>query len=298
VSRFDNYGIGARRALAHAREIALRLQHKTISTEHLLCGLLDSNDPLVNSTIANLGVNVTRIRQALEFVIGKGARPVLIEPTLSPSARQVLDLAEREAQNTQAPEVGTEHLLLGLLAEGEGIAAGVLESFGISAERVRAQLHTFHKSSEQNSSFAAEHATRYSMTPTLNMVSRDLTEAALREQLDPVIGREEEITRCMHVLARRTKNNPVLIGSAGVGKTAIAEGLAQRIVNGQVPEILSDKRVVSLDVGLLTIGTKYRGDFEERLKLVVDEMGLTYPTLRAEGLPEKYHVRGFPTLKT
>ncbi len=272
MSRFDAYSLGARRALAHAREIALRLQHKTICTEHLLCGLLDSNDPLVNGIISNLGVNVTRIRQALEFVIGKGSRPVLVEPTLSPSARQVLDLSEQEAQKMNAPEVSTEHLLLGLLAEGEGIAAGVLESFGISGERVRAQLRMYQRPSENNPTFAAEHAARYGMTPTLNMVSRDLTDAALREQLDPVIGREEEITRCMHVLSRRIKNNPVLIGSAGVGKTAIAEGLAQRIVNGQVPEILRDKRVVSLDVGLLTIGTKYRGDFEERLKLVVDEI--------------------------
>ncbi|HEV8194060.1 MAG TPA: ATP-dependent Clp protease ATP-binding subunit [Ktedonobacterales bacterium] len=272
MSRFDQYSLGARRALAHGREIALRLQHKSICTEHLLCGLLDSNDPLVNGTITNLGVNVTRIRQALEFVIGKGSRPSLVEPTLSASARQVLDLAEQEAQRVEAPEVGTEHLLLGLLAEGEGIAAGVLESFGISTERVRAQLRTYQHPSDTNSSFAAAHAARYGMTPTLNMVSRDLTDAAIREQLDPVIGREEEITRCMHVLSRRIKNNPVLIGSAGVGKTAIAEGLAQRIVNGHVPETLRDKRVVSLDVGLLTIGTKYRGDFEERLKLVVDEI--------------------------
>jgi ATP-dependent Clp protease ATP-binding subunit ClpC len=272
MSRFDLYSLGARRALAHAREIALRLQHKTICTEHMLCGLLDANDPLVNSMITNLGVSSTRIRQALEFVIGKGSRPSLVEPTLSPSARQVLDLAEQEAQRVEAPEVGTEHLLLGLLAESEGIAAGVLESFGISAERVRAQLRMLQRSSDNNSSFAAAHAARYGMTPTLNMVSRDLTDAALREQLDPVIGREDEIIRCMHVLSRRIKNNPVLIGSAGVGKTAIAEGLAQRIVNGQVPETLRDKRVVSLDVGLLTIGTKYRGDFEERLKLVVDEI--------------------------
>jgi ATP-dependent Clp protease ATP-binding subunit ClpC len=273
VSRFDQYNIGARRALAHAREITLRLQHKTICTEHLLCGLLDSDDTLVNAVIASLGVNVTRVRQALEFVIGKGSRPAPFdEPTLSPSARQVLDLAEQEAQSMESPEVGTEHLLLGLLAEGEGIAAGVLESFGITAERVRAQLRMHQRPSGTNPAFAAEHAARYGMTPTLNMVSRDLTDAALREQLDPVIGREEEITRCMQVLSRRIKNNPVLIGSAGVGKTAIAEGLAQRIVNGQVPDILRDKRVVSLDVGLLTIGTKYRGDFEERLKLVVEEI--------------------------
>ncbi len=272
MSRFDRYNLNARRSLAHAREIAVRLQHKTICTEHLLSGLLDSNDPVTAGIITALGVNVTRVRQALEFVIGKGSRPAMVEPTLSAAARQVLDLAEQEATQENAMEVGTEHILIGLLREGEGIAAGVLESFGVTLERVRAHMQSQKRSAGLNSSFALEHAARYNMTPTLNMVSQDLTEAALAERLDPVVGREDEITRAMQILSRRIKNNPVLIGSAGVGKTAIAEGLAQRIAAGQVPEVLRDKRVVSLDVSLLTIGTKYRGDFEERLKQVVDEI--------------------------
>ncbi|HEX6123522.1 MAG TPA: ATP-dependent Clp protease ATP-binding subunit, partial [Ktedonobacterales bacterium] len=272
MSRFDHYNLGARRSLAHAREIALRLQHKTICTEHLLAGLLDANDETVTGLITTLGVNVSRVRQALEFVIGKGARPTITEPRLSPSAQLVLDLAEQEAEMEEAPEVGTEHLLLGLLREAEGIAAGVLESFGITEERVRAQVSAQKHPTGSNPIFAAEHAARYAMTPTLNMVSHDLTAAALADKLDPIIGREDEINRMMQVLVRRIKNNPVLIGSAGVGKTALAEGLAQRIVSGIVPETLRNKRLVSLDIGLLTIGTKYRGDFEERLKLVVEEI--------------------------
>jgi ATP-dependent Clp protease ATP-binding subunit ClpC len=258
--------------LAHAREIALRLQHKTICTEHLLAGLLDAGDETITALIATLGVNVTRVRQALEFVIGKGARPAQVEPRLSPPAQLVLDLAEQEAQLDESPEVGSEHLLLGLLREGEGIAAGVLESFNISEEHVRAQLNLRRHSSSTSLTFAAEHAARFAMTPTLNMVSHDLTAAALADKLDPIVGREDEINRMMQILVRRIKNNPVLIGSAGVGKTALAEGLAQRIMSGQVPDSLRHRRLVSLDIGLLTIGTKYRGDFEERLKLVVDEI--------------------------
>jgi ATP-dependent Clp protease ATP-binding subunit ClpC len=272
MSRFDRYTLDARRSLAQAREIALRLQHKTICTEHILSGLLEANDATVTGVIGGLGVNLQRLRQALEFVIGRGTRPPLVEPTLSPQARKVLDLAEEEADAENAPEVGSDHLLLGLLREGQGIAAGVLESFGITLDRVRTQLTSHTRPGASQSTFAAEHALRYSMTPTLNMVSHDLTEAALNDQLDPIVGREDEITRMMQVLVRRIKNNPVLIGDAGVGKTAIAEGLAQRIISGQVPETLRNKRLVSLDVGLLTIGTKYRGDFEERLKMLVDEV--------------------------
>ncbi|MEO7003098.1 MAG: Clp protease N-terminal domain-containing protein, partial [Ktedonobacterales bacterium] len=225
MSRFDSYNSDARRALALAREIALRLQHKTICTEHILSGLLDANDPAVVTMMNSLGVSVTRVRQALEFVIGRGSRPQQIEPTLSVSARQALDLAEQEALAEQSIEVGTDHLLLGLLREGEGIAAGVLESFGVTYERAQAQFHAQHQAPTGMGSFAAEHIARYNQTPTLNMVSRDLTSAALADQLDPVIGRENEITQAMQVLSRRRKNNPVLIGPAGVGKTAIAEGL-------------------------------------------------------------------------
>jgi ATP-dependent Clp protease ATP-binding subunit ClpC len=272
MSRFDQYSNEARRALAQAREDALRLNHKTICTEHVLLGLLEINDPLVEGVITNLGASSARVRQALEFVIGRSTRPLLSEPTLSGPTRSVLDLAEQEAEASHAPEVGTDHLLLGLLRESGGIAAGVLESFGITLDSARAQIEQLRRQGRQMTAFAAEHMARYNMTPTLNQVSHDLTAAALAGQLDPVIGREVEIERAMQILSRRSKNNPVLIGEAGVGKTAIAEGLAQRIASGQVPDLLKDKRVVSLDVGLLTIGTKYRGDFEERLKKVVHEI--------------------------
>jgi ATP-dependent Clp protease ATP-binding subunit ClpC len=272
MSRFDQYSNEARRALAQAREDALRLNHKTICTEHLLLGLLEINDPLIEGVISTLNANSGRLRQALEFVIGRSNRPLLSEPTLSAPARTVLDMAEEEAQEAHVPEVGPDHLLLGLLREGSGIAAGVLESFGITLELTRQHLGQLRRQGRQMTAFAAEHMTRYNMTPTLNQVSHDLTAAALAGQLDPVIGRENEIERTMQILARRSKNNPVLIGEAGVGKTAIAEGLAQKITAGQVPDLLKDKRVVSLDVGLLTIGTKYRGDFEERLKKVVNEI--------------------------
>jgi ATP-dependent Clp protease ATP-binding subunit ClpC len=272
VSRFDRYNTDARRSLAQAREIALRLNHKTICTEHLLYGLLDANDPTVAAILSGLGVNTARLRQALDFVIGKSSRPLLVEPTLSAAARHALDMAEQAAKVDESAEVGTDHLLIGLLREGEGIAAGVLESFGVTLDRVQAHMQAMKHRGRGGAVFSSEHQARYNMTPTLNMVSRDLTSAALADQLDPVVGRDEEIERTMQVLSRRTKNNPVLIGDAGVGKTAIAEGLAQRIVNGQVPDALRDRRIVGLDVGLLTVGTKYRGDFEERLKKVLDEI--------------------------
>ncbi len=272
MSRFDHYSNEARKALAQAREDALRLNHKTICTEHLLLGLLEINDPMIESIISQFGTTSARVRQALEFVIGRSTRPLLSEPTLSGPARTVLDLAEQEAEASHAPEVGAEHLLLGLLREGGGIAAGVLESFGVALDAARSQIEQLRRQGRQMTAFAAEHMARYNMTPTLNQVSHDLTAAALAGQLDPVIGREVEIERTMQILARRSKNNPVLIGDAGVGKTAIVEGLAQRIASGQVPDLLKEKRVVSLDVGLLTIGTKYRGDFEERLKKVVNEI--------------------------
>ncbi len=272
MSRFDRYNNDAKRSLAQAREIALRLNHKTICTEHLLYGLLEANDPTVGAILAGLGANATRLRQALDFVIGKSNKPLLVEPTLSGPAKRALDLAEQEAQTTGAGEVGSEHVLIGLLREGEGIAAGVLESFGVTLEAAQTQSQVAKRRGRGALGFSAEHQARYNLTPTLNSVSRDLTSAALADQLDPVVGREEEIERTMQVLSRRSKNNPVLVGDAGVGKTAIAEGLAQRIVAGTVPDALKEKRIVSLDVGLLTVGTKYRGDFEERLKKVLDEI--------------------------
>ncbi|MGO8948620.1 MAG: ATP-dependent Clp protease ATP-binding subunit [Ktedonobacterales bacterium] len=274
MRHFNQYSSDARRSLSQAREVALRLNHKTICTEHLLCGLLETNDPGVNALLSALGVNVVRLHQALEFVIGKGNRSLQSEPALSVAARRALDMAEQEARRQGAMEVGTDHLLVGMLCDGEGIAAGVLESFGVTLELVLAQIQSLQRIGKDNSTFGIEHQARYVMTPTLNMVSRDLTGAALAGQLDPVVGRDEEIERAMQILSRRGKNNPVLVGDAGVGKTAIAEGLAQCMVDGKVPDALKSKRIVSLDVGLLTVGTKYRGDFEERLKRILDEIVL------------------------
>jgi ATP-dependent Clp protease ATP-binding subunit ClpC len=272
VSRFEHYNEDARKSLAQAREIALRLNHKTICTEHLLYGLLETRDPTVAAIIAGVGANTAELQQSLDFVIGKSGKPLLVEPTLTGHAKRVLDLAEQEARNTNAETVGPEHILIGLLREGEGIAAGVLESYSITLAAVQAHARLVAGHGKGTLNFRAEHQARYNLTPTLNSVSRDLTTAALADQLDPVVGRDEEIERTMQVLSRRTKNNPVLVGDAGVGKTAIAEGLAQRIVTGSVPDTLKEKRIVSLDVGLLTVGTKYRGDFEERLKKVLDEI--------------------------
>lgn len=271
MSRFEQYSIDARRALGQARDIALRLQHRAIGGEHILCGIVESEDVLVTELLTNLGVNVVRLRQALEFIMGRGMRGATPEPTLRPEAKQALADAEAEAAANDAREVTTLHLLLGLMRNTQGIASGVLESFGVTLERAQAQAKLL-QSAGDSGSFAAAHAARVRMTPTLNMVSRDLTSAAIAGELDPMIGRESELTQTMQTLTRRRKNNPVLVGAAGVGKTSIAEGLAQRIAAGAAPEALQDKRIVSLDVGLLTIGTKYRGDFEERLKAVVDEL--------------------------
>jgi ATP-dependent Clp protease ATP-binding subunit ClpC len=271
VSRFDQYSVDARRSLGQARDIALRLQHRAIGGEHILCGIVEACDPGVMELLNNLGVSAARLQQALEYIMGRGIHGSIPEPTLRPEAKQALADAEAEANADGAVEVTSVHLLLGLLHNSEGIASVALESFGVTYERAKAQSKLIHASGDRGS-FALAHAARYRLTPTLNLVSRDLTSAALAGELDPMIGRESELTQVMQTLTRRRKNNPVLVGAAGVGKTSIAEGLAQRIVAGEAPEMLRNKRIVSLDVGLLTIGTKYRGDFEERLKAVVDEL--------------------------
>ncbi|HET9109479.1 MAG TPA: ATP-dependent Clp protease ATP-binding subunit [Ktedonobacterales bacterium] len=271
MSRFDQYSLDARQSLGQAREIALRLQHRAIGGEHILCGIVEACDPIVMELMNSMGVPVTRLRQALEFIMGRGMRGTVPEPTLRPEAKQALADAEAEASSEDAAQVTSVHLLLGLLRNPQGYAADVLQSFGVTYERAKAQARQLRNLSD-SVSFPIAHAARYRLTPTLNMVSRDLTSAAIAGELDPMIGRDTELTQTMQTLTRRRKNNPVLVGAAGVGKTSIAEGLAERIASGDVPETLRNKRIVSLDVGLLTIGTKYRGDFEERLKAVVDEL--------------------------
>jgi ATP-dependent Clp protease ATP-binding subunit ClpC len=270
ADRFDKFTERARRVLTLAQEEAHRFNHNYIGTEHILLGLVREGDGVAAKVLANLGVELNKVRSAVEFIIGRGDRTVLGEIGLTPRAKKVIELAVDEARRLNHSYIGTEHLLLGLVREGEGIAAGVLESLGVNLERVRAETtKILSQSAPQAASTGARQATR---TPTVDQLGIDLTQAARNNQLDPVIGRSNELERVVQILSRRTKNNPVLIGEPGVGKTAIAELLAQRIVSGDVPETLQGKRLLTLDIGSLVAGTKYRGEFEERLKKVIEEI--------------------------
>ena len=270
ADRFDKFTERARRVLTLAQEEAHRFNHNYIGTEHILLGLVREGDGVAAKVLGNLGVELNKVRSAVEFIIGRGDRTVLGEIGLTPRAKKVIELAVDEARRLTHSYIGTEHLLLGPVREGEGIAAGVLESLGVNLERVRAETtRILSQSSPQAATAGARQATR---TPTVDQLGIDLTQAARNSQLDPVIGRSNELERVVQILSRRTKNNPVLIGEPGVGKTAIAELLAQRIVGGDVPETLQGKRLLTLDIGSLVAGTKYRGEFEERLKKVIEEI--------------------------
>src|SRR5579884_2499205 len=269
---YYKYSKEAREVISLAREEALRLRHRLIGTEHLLLSMLRLNHPLIESLFVSLNTSPAGILQALDFVIGRGRRALVSEPVLSTAARATLARAEEAALAAQADLVGIEHVLLGMLDERDGIVMGVFESLNIYPELVRHQLRVLTVKGYEHLVSSIKYRELYDTTPTLNLVSRDLTLEALNNELDPLIGREAELERTMQILSRRSKNNPVLIGPAGVGKTAIAEGLAQRIIAGQVPENLRNRRVVTLDVGLLTVGTRFRGDFEERLKRIMQEI--------------------------
>jgi ATP-dependent Clp protease ATP-binding subunit ClpC len=232
--------------------------------------LVREGDGVAAKVLANLGIELNKVRSAVEFIIGRGERSTMSEIGLTPRAKKVIELAVDEARRLNHHYIGTEHLLLGLVREGEGIAAGVLESLGVNLERVRAETtRILSQSMPQGAQPAGRATTR---TPTVDQLGMDLTAASRAGKLDPVIGRHSEIQRVIQILSRRTKNNPVLIGEPGVGKTAIVEGLAHRIVAGQVPETLQGKRLLTLDIGSLVAGTKYRGEFEERLKKVIEEI--------------------------
>jgi ATP-dependent Clp protease ATP-binding subunit ClpC len=268
ASRFEKFSERARRVLTLAQEEAAHFNHSYIGTEHVLLGLLREEEGVGAKVLANLGVSLNKARSAVEFIIGRGEKPSTGEIGLTPRAKRVIELAIDEARQLGHNYIGTEHLLLGLLREGEGVAADVLDSFGITLERARAETQRV----LGEGATRARPARSTSRTPILDQLGIDLTAAAHAGKLDPVIGRHKEIERVTQILSRRTKNNPALIGEPGVGKTAIVEGLAHRIIAGDVPETLEGKRIVTMDIGALVAGTKYRGEFEERLKKVIDEI--------------------------
>jgi len=264
----------ARKVVFYAQEEAGRLGENYVSTEHLLLGLVRENDSVAARILDRIGVSLGRIRSEIERQVARGDGRLGQDMQLTPRAKRVIDLAYDEARQLNNNYIGTEHLLLGLIREGEGLAGRVLSKLGVDLDRTRREVMHLQEGGGEGSTAAAGSRTQpaKTRTPTLDEFGRDLTELARNEKLDPVIGRANEIERCIQIISRRMKNNPCLLGEPGVGKTAIAEGLAQRIVMGDIPDFLKDKRVIQLDLAALVAGTKYRGEFEERMKRVMEEM--------------------------
>ncbi|MCI1881379.1 MAG: ATP-dependent protease ATP-binding subunit ClpC [Sporolactobacillus sp.] len=267
---FGRFTERAQKVLALSQEEAMRLGHNNIGTEHILLGLVREGDGIAAKALRALNLSPEKIQKEVEALIGRGTETVQT-PHYTPRAKRVIELSMDEARKIGHSYVGTEHILLGLIREGEGVAARVLNNLGVSLNKARQQVLQL-LGSHEAASGASQRNSAHASTPTLDSLARDLTAMAAEGSLDPVIGRSKEIERVIEVLSRRTKNNPVLIGEPGVGKTAVAEGLAQEIVNNEVPEILRDKRVMTLDMGTVVAGTKYRGEFEDRLKKVMDEI--------------------------
>ncbi|MBI4668558.1 MAG: ATP-dependent Clp protease ATP-binding subunit [Elusimicrobia bacterium] len=276
---YNRFSERAQRAILIAQEEAKRLNHDYVGTEHILLGLVTLNEGVAAQVLSNLGVDIKRVRAEIEKIVGAGDNIMQLgEIPFTPRAKKVLELAVEEAQKMGHTYIGTEHILLGLIREEEGVAARVLENLGVRLEVVREEVLNLLggiEGKEQQAAAPAHGAPAQkgrSKTPTLDEFGRDLTQMAREQKLDPVIGRINEIERVCQILSRRTKNNPVLIGEPGVGKTAIVEGLAQKITSNDVPEILQGKRVVTMDLAAVVAGTKYRGEFEQRLKNIVDEI--------------------------
>src|SRR4026209_208744 len=273
----NNFTPRAQQVLALARKEADRFNHNFVGTEHLLLGLIKLGQGVAVNVLQKLGLDLETVRMEVEKQVGSGPDQKMVgNIPYTPRVKKVLALAGKEAKALSHSYVGTEHILLGLLREGEGVAARVLKSLELDIERTRneilKELDPNFTPSESEQEGTGEPTKKDVKTPALRAFGRDLTDLAKKGELDPVIGRHSEIERVIQVLCRRTKNNPVLIGEAGVGKTAIAEGLAQEIANGNVPELLRDRRVITLDLALMVAGTKYRGQFEERIKAVMDEI--------------------------
>ena len=274
---FERFTEKAIKVIMLAQEEARRLGHNFVGTEQVLLGLIGEGTGVAAKTLKSMGVTLKDARAEVEKIIGRGSGFVAVEIPFTPRAKRVLELSWDEAGQLGHNYIGTEHLLLGLIREGEGVAARVLENLGVDLNKIRSNVVKMLGESKpqtvsSGSSSSSSSSGGKTKTPSLDEFGRDLTLAAQELRLDPVVGREKEIERVIQILARRTKNNPVLIGEPGVGKTAVAEGLAIRIVNAEVPDILDGKKVIQLDMGLLVAGTKYRGEFEERLKKIMDEI--------------------------
>lgn len=278
----SNFTPRAQQVLALARKEADRFNHNYLGTEHLLLGLIKLGQGVAVNVLQGMGIDLETVRMEVEKQTGTGPDQKMIgNIPYTPRVKKVLDLARREAKNLNHTYIGTEHLLLGLLREGDGIAAQVLRNLDVDIEEARQRVLKELDPNFGNEESAAipsgekppaQEKKGEVKTPALKAFGRDLTEIARKGEMDPVIGRKNEIERVIQILCRRTKNNPVLLGEAGVGKTAIVEGLAQEIAKGNVPEILLSKRVITLDLALMVAGTKYRGQFEERIKAVMDEI--------------------------
>jgi len=268
---FERFTEKAIKVIMLAQEEARRLGHNFVGTEQILLGLIGEGTGVAAKVLKSLGVNLKDSRIEVEKIIGRGSGFVAVEIPFTPRAKRVLELSLEEARQLGHNYIGTEHLLLGLIREGEGVAARVLENLGIDLSKVRTQvIRMLGETAEVGSGGGSSKGNV--KTATLDEFGTNLTKLASESKLDPVVGRHDEIDRVVQILGRRTKNNPVLIGEPGVGKTAIAEGLAQRIQQGEIPDILEEKRVLTLDIGLLVAGTKYRGEFEERLKKIMEEI--------------------------